>query len=58
MTDQSIKVGEVWKVRMGVITGERKIMAITGGYVELRALTVYKSDLVPWAQVEFIEKVL
>ena len=50
-----IKVGDTWRVRIGVLEGIRQIVATFGQSVAVCAPPDFRIDYYRWPQVEFLE---
>ncbi len=55
MTADQIHIGDVWKVRMGVVEGERQVLAKYKTTVEVSAPTDFRRDFLLWKDVQFLE---
>lgn len=48
------QVGDVWRVRLGVLEGERQIIATFGKSVAVCAPSDHRIDYYRWHQIEFL----
>lgn len=54
MSPEDVKVGDTWRVRLGMLEGERQIVATFGTTVAVCAPTDFRIEYHPWSEIEFL----
>lgn len=55
MTPDQVHPGEIWRVRLGVIEGERQVCAKYQTTVEVSAPTDFRREYHLWRDIQFLE---
>lgn len=55
MRPDDVHVGDWWRVRLGAVEGERKIIATFGTTVAVCAPADFRIEYYRWSEIEFLE---